>query len=705
VSSETTTTGTAGEAIDLADPRLYFNRELSWLEFNSRVIELAEDPSVPLLERLKFEAIVSSNLDEFFMVRVAGLHEMIDSGTDKPREDGRSPLETLQAIRATVREHIERQCRSLQHDIRPALAEHGIRIVGLDEISGEDRARLDERFRRQIFPVLTPLAVGLGRPFPYISNLSLSLGVTVRDPVSGLETFARVKVPKEMLPRFVSTADRRTFVPLEELIAAHLHTLFPGMEVADIGFFRVTRDADFTVSDEADDLLQAVEDELRRRRFGEVVRVEVSAGMSPAMREQITEALEAEPEDVFDVPGLLDLNDLTDIVKVPGYPELRDPPWTPVTQPRLQGDDGDPADVLGAMRRGDLLLHHPYDSFTTSVERFVEQAAADPDVLAIKQTVYRTSDDSPLVPALIRAAERGKQAVSLVELKARFDERANIGWARALEEAGVHVVYGLPALKTHAKCILVIRREGDGVRHYLHIGTGNYHPTTARLYTDFGLLTCDEQIGADVADMFNSLTGFARPRRYRKVLIAPAHMRDSIIGEIDRTIAAHREGRRARIRMKMNSLVDRSCIRALYRASQAGVPVELNIRGACCLRPGVPDVSEHIRVISIVGRFLEHSRIYSFEREDDSTLYIGSADLMPRNLDTRVELLAPVEDPSLRGELLDTLNRCFADEANAWDLDAEGAWHRREPQHDPPRSVQRELMRRHAARAVDAAQA
>jgi polyphosphate kinase len=705
VTSEITTVGgTPGEALDLADPRLYFNRELSWLEFNARVLELAEDATVPLLERLKFEAIVSSNLDEFFMVRVAGLHEMIDSGTDKPREDGRSPLETLQAIRAVVREHVERQCRCLQHDLRPALSEHGIRIVGLDEVAGEARARLDERFRRQIFPVLTPLAVGLGRPFPYISNLSLSLGVIVRDPVNGLETFARVKVPKEMLPRFVPTGDGRTFVPLEELIAAHLHTLFPGMEIADIGFFRVTRDADFTVSDEADDLLQAVEDELRRRRFGEVVRVEVSSGMSTGMREQITEALEAEPEDVFVVPGLLDLNDLWDIVKVPGFPELRDPPWTPVTQPRLQGDDGDPADVLGAMRRGDLLLHHPYDSFATSVERLVEQAVADPDVLAIKQTVYRTSDDSPLVPALIRAAERGKQAVCLVELKARFDERANIGWARSLEEAGVHVVYGLPTLKTHAKCILVIRREGDGVRHYLHIGTGNYHPTTARLYTDFGLLTCDEQIGADVADMFNSLTGFARPRRYRKVLVAPAHMRESIIGEIDQTIAAHQAGRRARIRMKMNSLVDLACVRALYRASQAGVPVELNIRGACSLRPGVAGISEHVRVVSIVGRFLEHSRIYSFEREDDSTIYIGSADLMPRNLDTRVELLAPVEDEGLRCELLDTLDRCFADEANAWELAPDGEWHRRSGG-DPPRSVQRELMRRHAARAVEAAQA
>ena len=701
--SEATTTAASSEPIDLANPQLYFNRELSWLEFNARVLELAEDPTVPLLERLKFVSIVSSNLDEFFMVRVAGLHEMIDSGIDKPREDGRSPLETLQAIRATVGEHILRQCRVLQHDLRPGLAEHGIRIVGLDDISGEDRARLDERFRRQIFPVLTPLAVGLGRPFPYISNLSLSLGVIVRDPISSLETFARVKVPKEMLPRFVPTGDGRTFVPLEELIAAHLHTLFPGMEIADVGFFRVTRDADFTVSDEADDLLQAIEDELRRRRFGEVVRVEVSSGMSPAMREQITEALEAEPEDVFDVPGLLDLRDLMAITKVPGFPELRDPPWTPVTQPRLQGDDGDPADVLAAMRRGDLLLHHPYDSFATSVERFVEQAASDPDVLAIKQTVYRTSDDSPLVPALIRAAERGKQAVCLVELKARFDERANIGWARSLEEAGVHVVYGLPTLKTHAKCILVIRREGDGVRHYLHIGTGNYHPKTARLYTDFGLLTCDEQIGADVADMFNSLTGFARPRRYRKVLVAPAHLREGIVDEIERTIAAHADGRRSRIRMKMNSLVDRACIRALYRASQAGVDVELNIRGACCLRPGVPDVSENIRVTSVVGRFLEHSRIYAFEREGDCTVYIGSADLMPRNLDTRVELLAPVEDELLRGELLNTLDLCLADEANAWELGPSGDWTRRRDG-DEPRSVQRELMRRHAARAVEAAQ-
>jgi polyphosphate kinase len=687
---------------DLRDPGLYFNRELSWLEFNARVLELAEDASVPLLERLKFLSIVSNNLDEFFMVRVAGLHEQIDAGIEKPLQDGRTPIGTLAAIRAVVREHVSRECRSLERDLRPALAEHGIRIVRYEEVDSEDRRRLDERFRRQIFPVLTPLAVGLARPFPYISNLSLSLAVIVRDPVSGVETFARVKVPKEMLPRFVPTGGDRTFVPLEDLIAAHLPRLFPGMEIRDISTFRVTRDADFTVSDEADDLLQAVEDELRRRRFGEVVRVEVSADMTAAMREQITEALDADPDDVFEVNGLLDLTDLSDLAKVSGFAELRDEPWTPVTQPRLQGDDGEPADVLAAMRRGDLLLHHPYDSFSSSVERFVEQAVADPDVLAIKQTVYRTSDDSPLVPALIRAVERGKQAVCLVELKARFDERANIGWARSMEEAGVHVVYGLPTLKTHAKCILVVRREGEGVRNYLHIGTGNYHPKTARLYTDFGLLTCDDQISADVADMFNTLTGFARPRRYRQVLVAPAHLREGIVDEVERTIAAHRDGRPARIRMKMNALVDGECIRALYRASQAGVPVELNVRGICCLKPGMPGISENITVVSVVGRFLEHSRVYAFERGDDSQVYIGSADLMPRNLDTRVELLAPVLDPDLSAEVLETLGLCLADNVNAWVLDAEGTWQRREPD-GSPRSVQRELMSRHAARAAEIA--
>ena len=687
---------------DLTDYAFYFNRELSWCDFNDRVLQLAEDESIPLLERLKFCAIYSSNLDEFFMVRVAGMQEYVAGGIDRPREDGRSPAETIAAIGEAVREQTRRQTDVLERVLRPELAEHGIRIQTCADVDAIHREELTERFQRQIFPVLTPLAVGLGRPFPYISNLSLSLAVLVRDPQTAQETFARVKVPKEMLPRFLPVGDGRTFVPLESLIAEHLDTLFPGMEVIDYDVFRVTRDADFTIDDEADDLLRAVEQELRKRRFGEVVRVEVGAGMSQRLREPLVHALDIEEDELFEVDGLLDLKDLWDIVGVSGFSDLRYAPWTPVTQPRLQPDDDAAPDVLAAMRRGDLLVHHPYDSFATSVERFVEQAAADPKVLAIKQTVYRTSDDSPLVPALIRAAERGKQAVCLVELKARFDERANIGWARAMEEAGVHVVYGLPTLKTHAKSILIVRREGDGVRHYVHVGTGNYHPKTARLYTDFGLFTCDEEIGADVADMFNQLTGFARPGQARRVLLAPAHMRDGVIAEIDRTIEAKQSGQQVRIQMKMNSLVDKRCIRALYRASRAGVPVDLNIRGICCLRPGVPGVSENIRVHSIVDRFLEHSRIYRFERGDEETILIGSADLMPRNLDTRVELLAPVRDAALRGEIADSMERCMADNTNAWVLGADGAWTRREPGTDGPRNVQDELRAFHAERAAEA---
>jgi polyphosphate kinase len=690
---------------DLDAPELYINRELSWVDFDDRVLQLAEDPAQPLLERCKFAAIFESNLDEFFMIRVAGLHDQVDAGITAPKLDGRTPSQTIDAIREKVLALKGRQCRTLSHDLRPALAEHGIRLVALDEVSDEARRTLDHRYRRQIFPVLTPLAVGLGRPFPYISNLSLSLAVLVRDPVSGNVTFARVKVPKEMLERFVALDDDpTTFVPLEEVIAGNLETLFPGMEIVDHGVFRVTRDADFEISDEADDLLAAVEDELRRRRFGEVVRVEVGAGMQPALRDALTEALEVEDRQVYEVRDLLDLTDLWQIVGLKGYDDLRDPPWQSVTQPRLRPEEHHAkADIFAAMRAGDILVHHPYDSFSTSVGRFVEQAANDPDVLAIKLTIYRTSDDTPLVPALIRATERGKQAVCLVELKARFDERANIEWARKLEETGVHVVYGHPALKTHAKCVLVVRREGDGVRHYLHIGTGNYHPKTARLYTDFGLFTTDERLGSDVADMFNFLTGYARPRRYRKALIAPDHLRDGILEEIDKTIEAHREGRPARIQMKMNSLVDRACIKALYRASQAGVPVELNIRGICCLVPGVEGISDNIRVVSIVGRFLEHSRIYAFQRGDESLVYIGSADLMPRNLDTRVELVTPVEDPVLRDDLLDTLERGFADDTHAWDLGPDGTWTRceRNAESPEPRDLQRELMLGHTARAAE----
>ena len=688
---------------DVDDIKLYFNRELSWIDFDDRVLQLAEDPRQPLLERLKFAAIFSSNLDEFFMIRVAGLHDQVDAGITAPKLDGRTPSETIDAARERVLPLIERQSRLLRRDLHPALAEHGIRVVSLGEVGERSRRDLAERFRRQIFPVLTPLAVGLGRPVPYISNLSLSLAVLVRDPVTGHTTFARVKVPKEMLPRFVEVDDEETtFVRLEELIADHLDELFPGMEITDHGFFRVTRDADFEISDEADDLLQAVETELRRRRFGEVVRVEIDAGMSEALRDELAEALEVEPRQVYDVEGLLDATDLWQIVKLKGFDELRDTPWTPVTQPRLQGEEGSRADIFAAMRQGDILVHHPYDSFGTSVERFVEQAVGDPDVMAIKLTIYRTSDDTPLVPALIRATERGKQAVCLVELKARFDERANIEWARKLEETGVHVVYGHPALKTHAKCILVVRREGDGVRNYIHVGTGNYHPTTARLYTDFGLFTCDEELGDDVADMFNFLTGYARPRHYRRALVAPNHLRDDILREIGETIEAKERGEHARIQMKMNALVDRACIRALYRASQAGVEVDLNVRGICCLVPGLEGVSENIRVVSVVGRFLEHSRVFAFERGDVVEVFIGSADLMPRNLDTRVELVVPVTDPVLRDDLLDTLERGFADDTGAWDLRPDGSWERREDAGDEPRCMQRERRLGPTARAAEA---
>ena len=487
------------------------------------------------------------------------------------------------------------------------------------------------------------------------------------------------------------------------MIAHHLDALFPGMEIVDYDVFRVTRDADLEVSDDAADLLQAVEDELRRRRFGEIVRVEVGTSCSERLREELVGLLGVREDEVYPVDGLLDMGALWQIVKLPGMPELRNAPYAPVTHPRLLRHEGERPDVFAAMREGDVLVHHPYDSFATSVERFVEQAVADPNVLAIKQTVYRTSDDSPLVPDLIAASERGKQAVALVELTARFDERMNIHWAKALEEAGVHVVYGQPALKTHAKCVLVVRREGDGVRNYVHVGTGNYHSATARLYTDFGLFTIDEQIGADVADMFNNLTGYGRPLRYRKVLIAPAHLREGLIAEIDATIAAHSPESPGRIAMKMNALVDGHCIRALYRASRAGVRVDLNVRGICCLRPGVPGISENIRVVSVVGRLLEHSRVYTFERDGERTVYIASADLMPRNLDHRVELAAPIESPELRAELMDTLERAFADNQSSWELHADGTWRRRSPgPGERPRNMQLELMELHARRAAEA---
>jgi len=686
----------------IEDPALYFNRELSWLDFNQRVLELAEDTEVPLLERLRFCGIYASNLDEFFMVRVAGLFDQLDAGIDARGPDGLAPSAQIDRIQARVLELDHRLHACFDGVLRPALEQQGIRILSLESAGEEERREIDARFHEQVFPALTPLVIGLGRPFPYISNLSLSLGVLLRDPESGAEIIARVKVPKELLGRFLPVGEEgKSFVPLEEVIAANLEALFPGTDVVDHGYFRVTRDADFTVSDEADDLLQAVQDEIRRRRFGEVVRLEVAAGMNPKLREQLIGALRLEDREVYDVDGLIDLGDVGRIADVPGHAELRYSPWSPVTQPRLQGEDDEPVDMFAEIRQRDLLVHHPYESFATSVERFVAQAVADPDVLAIKHTVYRTSDDSPLVPSLIRASERGKQAVCMVELKARFDEEANIHWAKSLEEAGVHVVYGIPGLKTHVKAILVVRREGERVREYVHIGTGNYHPKTARLYTDFGLFTADPDVGADVAEMFNFLTGYGRPAVYRKVLVSPTTMRDRIVEEIEATVAAHEAGEPARIALKMNSLVDAGCIRALYAASTAGVRVDLNVRGICCLRPGVPGVSENIRVVSIVGRFLEHSRVYAFERGGETRVLMGSADLMPRNLDSRVELVAPVEDPELRAEMLDVLERCFADNANSWELDSDGRWSRQAAPEGARRSVQEELRERHASRAAE----
>jgi polyphosphate kinase len=684
----------------LDSPELFVNREVSWLQFNERVLELAEDDRVPLLERVKFIAIYANNLDEFFMVRVAGLHDQVDAGIDARGPDGLSARETLERLTARNAELTRRHARVWEEAVRPALAEEGVRVAEVQECSSEELETIDRLFSEQIFPVLTPLAVGPGRPFPYISNLSLSIGVSLRDPVSGLETFARVKVPKEVVPRFVPIVDD-VFVPLESVIARHLAELFPGMEILRHDFFRVTRDADFTVSDEADDLLRAVEDELRRRRFGEVVRLEVASTMDPDMRQYLIEQLAIEESQVVDVEGLLALDDLMALHDIDGYRELRVEPWTPVVPPPFADTDDDTADVFAAMRSGDLLVQHPYHSFVGTVERFVRQAVTDPDVLAIKMTVYRTSDDSDLVPALIEAAERGKQAVCLVELKARFDERRNIGWARALEEAGAHVVHGLPGLKTHAKALLVVRREGTRARHYVHIGTGNYHAKTARLYEDFGLFTCDRALGADVAELFNSLTGAARAPQYRKAVIAPDHMRDWFLEEVQKTIQAKERGEEARIVLKMNALVDARCIRALYEASQAGVTVDLNVRGICCLRPGLEGISENITVVSVVGRFLEHSRIYGFHRGDERSYWLGSPDLMPRNLDTRVELLAPVESESLSAQLEDTLKRCLADDTFGWELGPEGDWTRRS---GGTHAVHRELMELALERADSSAE-
>jgi polyphosphate kinase len=653
----------------------YINRELSWLDFNARVLHEACDERNPLLERAKFLAIFASNLDEFFQVRVSGLMEQMAAGGSKRSPDGRTAAEQLAVIRDRVRGLVDEHAR-LYREVRAGLAEQGVAIVDHAAIP-EHHARLRERYLEEIFPVLTPLAVASGHPFPYISTLSLSLAITIADPVTGEERFARVKVPP-ILPRLVQV-EHHTYVPLEQVIAANLDTLFPGVQFVATHMFRVTRDADFDVEeDEAGDLLSAIEHELRRRRFGSAVRLEVEDGMPDEMREFLLSGIGLGADDLYAVPGTLDLTCLWQVATL-DIPELRDPPWTPVVPSRLvPADEGDPVDVFAAMRQGDLLVHHPYESFTASVERFITQAADDPDVLSIKQTLYRTSGDSPIVRDLIRAAEQGKQVVVLVEIKARFDEEANIVWARKLEQAGAHVVYGLAGLKTHSKVALVVRREGTGLRRYLHLGTGNYNPKTARLYTDLGLLTCQPELGADATDLFNFLTGLSRQQGFRRLLVAPDTLRPRIRDLIVREADHARAGRPARIVVKVNALVDPEMIGLLYEASQAGVEIDCIIRGACSLHPGLPGISDRIRVRSIIGEFLEHSRIFGFANGGRQEWYTGSADLMERNLDRRVEVVFPIEDLEAQARIEEIIAVMLVDDRRSWQLSPEGAWRRTE---------------------------
>lgn len=658
----------------------YANRELSWLDFNERVLSLAQDESLPLLERLKFAAIWSTNLDEFFMVRVAGLHDQIEARVDARGPDGLSPTDILALIRTRVAEALPRHTELVRDRLFPELAEHGYELLRIEDCDRRQSRAVQDRFEAEVLPILTPLAAGWGRKFPYISNLSLSLGALVRDPRSDETIFARVKVPREATPRFLAIEGSKSMVLLEDVLAKNIGLLFPGMEVLASAPFRVTRDADFNISDEADDLLSAVEAELRQRRFGEVVRLEISADAPEEMHELLLANLELAADDAeadtFTIDGFLGMGDLWELVKRIPDRELCAPAWTPAIPGAFQAANDD-RDIFSVLRERDVLVHHPYDSFAGSVEAFITAAQRDPEVLAIKQTVYRTSDDSNLVPSLIAATEDGKQAVCVVEVKARFDEQANIHWARALEQAGVHVVHGLPGLKTHAKTVLVARREGAGVRLYAHVGTGNYHAHTARVYEDFGLFTADRAITSDVARLFNYLTGFARPEQFEEVLVAPLTMRKRLLEEIDLTIAYAQEHGDARIMMKMNSLVDQECIDKLYAASQGGVKVDLLIRGICCLRPGVKGLSDNITVVSVVGRLLEHARAYAFCRGEEVYCLIGSADLMPRNLDSRVELLTPIKSAPLRDEVCDSIEKGLADNANCWELHADGMWRRR----------------------------
>ena len=686
---------------DLPEDR-YLNRELSWLDFNARVLALADDNSLPLLERAKFLAIFASNLDEFYMVRVAGLKRRDEMGLSVRSADGLTPREQLVLIGEQTQRIATRHARVFLDSVRPALAEEGIYIVTWADLDQAEREELSTYFSEQVFPVLTPLAVDPAHPFPFVSGLSLNLAVTVRQPEDGGQHFARVKVPNNV-DRFVELegpgggdgAEGQAvvrYLPMEELIAAFLPALFPGMEIVEHHAFRITRNADMEVEEDRDeDLLQALERELARRRFGPPVRLEIADDMTESMLELLLRELDVHPGDVIEVPGLLDLSSLWQIYGL-DRPALKDPAFVPDTHPAF-ADRETPKSIFATLREGDVLVHHPYDSFSTSVQRFIEQAAADPNVLAIKQTLYRTSGDSPIVRALIQAAEAGKQAVALVEIKARFDEQANIQWARELERAGVHVVYGLVGLKTHCKTCLVVRREGSAIRRYCHIGTGNYNSKTARLYEDVGLLTAAPDIGADLTDLFNSLTGYSRKLSYRNLLVAPYGIRTGIIERVEREVAAHRERGGGRIRLKMNALVDEQVIDALYRASQAGVRVEVVVRGICALRPGAEGFSENIFVRSILGRFLEHSRIVHFGNINE--FWIGSADMMHRNLDRRVEVLVQVKDPRLTAQLDALFESALDPSTRCWELRADGQWTASPQEGHTVRDHQVSLMERH----------
>jgi polyphosphate kinase len=688
-----------------SDPDRFLDRERSWLDFNTRVLELAEDPETPLLDRARFAAIFADNLDEFFMVRVAGLQRRVATGLGVASPAGLSAREQIDLIAIRAHELALRHGELFSRQILPALTAAGIEVARYDQLRDDERATADALFDEHVFPVLTPLAVDPAHPFPYISGLSLNLAVVVRDRENGREHFARVKVPP-LLPRFISVGDRR-FVLIEQVIAAHVPALFPGMDVIEASLFRVTRNEDLTVDeDDVDNLLLALERELVRRRFGPAVRLEVEADIGPRVLDLLVRELDISEQQLYRIKGMLDLAGLWPIIDL-DLPALKYEVHPPVTQPQLRsnGDSKTPVDVFAAMRRHDVLLHHPYDSFGTSVQAFVEQAAADPDVLAIKQTLYRTSGDSPLVDALIDAAEAGKQVLVVVEITARFDEQANIKWARALEQAGCHVVYGVVGLKTHCKLALVVRQEQDGsLRRYAHIGTGNYNPKTARLYEDLGLLTVDPAVTADIADLFNHLSGYTKHRDYRTLLVAPESLRSGLMAKIMHEADNARAGLPCGITLKLNSIVDELIVDALYDASAAGVPIDLVIRGMCCLRPGVKGLSENIRVRSILGRFLEHSRIFRFSNGGDEQLWIGSADAMHRNLDRRVEALVEVRDPDVRASLQRVLALATDRATSAWDLHSDGSWQRRttNDEGEPLRDYQLTLLRAAAVNASEA---